>query len=578
MLLVLAILVFGCSSEDDPAGSRGSTGGAVTMAGSGGSTPTTGGGTAGSANGPSGGASTGGAALGGSPTGGTPTTGGTGTGGAGTGGTATGDPTGGTATGGSTTGGMPAGGAATGGSTTGGVAMGGTDTGGGGPGGTNTGGAAGAGTGGSPQTVDPSLEKLTESMIALSGLTLVSYGGYLNGESFQQDAILTHAGYQYSAFWNDNRQVVMTRRRLPDGPWEKFDFTDYTNSEDDAHNTISLGVCPADGTLHLAFDHHDSDLHYRRSVPGLTSSPESVPWAASSFTSVSSSLVAGAPVSALTYPRFVTEPGGTKLLLAARIGASGSGNELLWEYDSAQSEWAEVGQFIDGVADSVNAYLHGLAYTRGGARLHAAWCWRETPDATTNHDLFYAYSDDHGRTWRSNAGSVIATSGSSYITRNTPGASVFVIGQNRGLINQEHLAVDAAGRVHVLLSHLPDSQPDDANFASARTKTEYFHYWRDTDGTWQKAALNLPSIQNFRGKLAIASSGNVYAVLPDLRIAAASVSSGYTDWTALDVTESGRFFSDPLIDTMRLETEDVLTVYYPEASSPNVVALDYRVQ
>ena len=30
-----------------------------------------------------------------------------------------------------------------------------------------------------------------------SGLTVVSYGGYLNGESFQQDGILTFNGYQY---------------------------------------------------------------------------------------------------------------------------------------------------------------------------------------------------------------------------------------------------------------------------------------------------------------------------------------------------------------------------------------------
>ena len=573
LLLVIPTLMGGCSGHDESGGSRGSTGGQDTTGGIGGGEPATGGDPIGSGGAPAGGTTTGGTPSGGAQAGGSPTGGAT-SGGTTTGGTVTGGASmGGTPTGGTTTGGMPTGGSATGGITTAG-----TETGGVAIGGADSGGAAGSATGGSSGDVDPSIVKQQETFIALSGLTIVSYGGYLNGESFQQDGILTQGGYQYSAFWNTNRQVVMVRRRLPDGSWEKFDFTDYTNAEDDAHNTISLGICPGDGTLHLAFDHHDSTLHYRRSVPGLTTDPESAAWAASSFTSVANSLVDGATLSALTYPRFVTEPGGNKLLLAARIGQSGNGNELLWEYDSGQQAWTEVGQFIDGVTDSVNAYLHGLAYTRDDERLHVAWCWRDTPDATTNHDLYYASSDDHGRTWRNNAGDVIATSGSSFITQATPGARVWNIGQNRGLINQEHLTVGADGTVHVLLSHLPDSEPDDSDFTSARTKSEFFHYWRDPDGTWSRSELGLPVIQNFRGSLAMASSGNVYAVLPDLRIAAASASSGYTDWTPLDTTDSGRFFSDPLIDTSRLQTEDVLTVYYPEAGSPNIVALDYDIR
>ena len=485
---------------------------------------------------------------------------------------------GGAAAGGTSVGGMATGGAAAGGTAAGGASTGGASAGGAASGGTAAGGAAGAaGASGAGGVVPPSLSQAGESLIALSGLTVVSYGGYLNGESFQQEGIVTHNGYQYTAFWNTNRQVVMARRQLPDGSWEKFDFTDYTNTADDAHNTISLGICPGDGTLHLSFDHHGNDLHYRRSVTGLTTSPASAVWAASSFTSVSNSLEAGTPVALVTYPRFVTEPGGTRLLLATRIGSSGSGDEFLWEYDSSDQTWVSLGRFIDGITDSVNAYLHGLAYTRGGSRLHTAWCWRETPDATTNHDLFYAYSDDHGRTWRNDAGNTIATTGSSYITRNSTGAVVWSIGQNRGLINQEHMAVDAAGRVHVLLSHMPDAQSDDSDFTSARTKSEFFHYWRDLDGTWRRNALGLPVIANFRGKLAISSTSNVYAILPDLRIAAAAAASSFSDWALLDSTDSGRFFSDPLIDTARLETEDTLTVYYPEASSVNIWALDYAI-
>ncbi len=567
------------------AGTGGALGGGAAVGGAAASGGTAAGGTTGGGGfDASGGADTvgGSAGLGGGASvGGSGPIGGTSTGGAGEGGLAT---TGGMAP----VGGGPiesSGGAAgAAGASAGGAASGGSEHTGGGPAGGSgqTGGTAAGGA--DPGEVPPGLTKLGEEPIALSGLTVVSYGGYLNGESFQQDGITSFNGYQYTAFWNQNRNVVLARRRLPNavgdapGPWEKFDFLDYSLSADDAHNTISLGVSPGDGTLHVAFDHHDSDLHYRRSVPGLLADPAAATWSAESFSGVANALVGSEGVRPVTYPRFVTVPGGSRMLFSARIGASGSGDEVLWEYASATQTWTLVGEYIEGTDASINAYLHGLAYTRGGSRLHAAWCWRETPDATTNHDLVYVYSDDDGRTWRDNAGVVVGTAGQTFITRDTPGVTVWPIGQNRGLINQEHLAVDAAGRVHVLLSHLPDHQADDASFTSARTKSEFFDYVRELDGTWSRHAIGQPVIANFRGKLAISSTNNVYAILPDLRLAAASPGDGFTSWTLLDASDAGRFFSDPLIDTARLETSDELTLYYPEAESVNIWGLDYRLE
>jgi hypothetical protein len=306
--------------------------------------------------------------------------------------------------------------------------------------------------------------------------------------------------------------------------------------------------------------------------------PDTATWAASSFSAVTSALVGSAKMTLVTYPRFVTEPDGNKMLFEARIGSSGSGDEYLWEYDGATHAWASLGMFVNGTLDSINAYPHGLSYTKGGTRLHMSWCWRETPDASTNHDLYYVYSDDHGRTWKNNAGTAVATSGSSYVTKSSSGIKVWTIDQNRGLINQEHMTVDSAGRVHVLLSHMPDAQADDATFDSARTKSQFFDYWRSTSGTWTRVAMGLPSIASFRGKIAIASSNNIYAVLPDLRIAAATAASNFATWTVLDSIDAGRFFSDPLIDTTRLITEDKLTVFYPQKSSANIYVLDYSIK
>jgi hypothetical protein len=519
--------------------------------------------------------------------------GGKGSSGAGIGGRSlSGTAVGGMSVGGAAAGGRSLSGAAVGGSGIGGTATSGGDTGAGASGGKGaggamisgggSGGAAAGSSGGGGSSVAAAISKDGERTMALSGLTIVSYGGYLNGESFQQEGILSYKGYQYTAFWNTNRHVVMARRALPDGDWEKFEFTDYTNTADDAHNTISLGICPGDDTLHLSFDHHSNDLHYRRSKIGFLATPSSSSWSASSFDAVTS-VLAGSAVTKVTYPRFVTEPGGSKMLLSARIGESGSGDEYLWEYDATgdpkSDKWVTIGKYINGIVDSVNAYLHGLTYTKRGTprRLHASWCWRDTSDASTNHDLVYIYSDDDGRTWKNDTGNSIGASGSSPITESSPGIVVRAIKQNRGLINQEHMAVDSMGGVHVLLSHMPDDQADDATFDSARTKSEFFHYHRRSAGTWDRAALGLPVVANFRGKLAISSSDNVYAILPDLRIAAASAPD-YSKWSLLDSRDSGRFFSDPLIDSTRLETEDKLTIYYPQKSSVNIWALDYTLR
>jgi hypothetical protein len=139
------------------------------------------------------------------------------------------------------------------------------------------------------------------------------------------------------------------------------------------------------------------------------------------------------------------------------------------------------------------------------------------------------------------------------------------------------MTVDHSGRVHVLLSHMPDAEPDDANFTRARTRSQFFHYYRTTTGTWRRRTTGIPVIANFRGKLAVAASNNLYAVLPDLRIASASSATSWTDWALVDTADAGRFFSDPLVDRSRLDLEDRLSIYYPQRSSPNIYVLDYDI-
>ncbi len=53
--------------------------------------------------------------------------------------------------------------------------------------------------------------------------------------------------------------------------------------------------------------------------------------------------------------------------------------------------------------------------------------------------------------------------------------------------------------------------------------------------------MDFPVISNFRGKLAVSTSNNLYAILPNLRIAATSASTKWTDWK-LDCHDSVRCY------------------------------------
>lgn len=408
--------------------------------------------------------------------------------------------------------------------------------------------------------------------IAGDGEPTISFGGYVNGQSTQQDGVLTFQGYQYAAFWNVRGQQVLVRRPTGTGPWEYAVIApDYVAQPGDAKHATSLGVSPRDGRLHVAFGHHSTDLHYVSSVAGLMTSPQSMPWTTESFGPVTP-MLGTQLVDQVTYARFLTAPNG-KMLLSYRFGSIvGGGDEVLWEYDGATATWARIGTYIAGSATKNDPFLHSLEFD--GGRLHAAWCWRTTPEAlTTNQDLLYAFSDDLGRTWFNSDLERVGTAEAAPITPDSD-VRVWAIGPNRGLLHQEHMIVDHAGRVHVLLSHLPDTQPDDADFFRARSKSEFFHYWRDTDKVWKRQALHIGVQGVSRGKLAVSSSDNLYAVLPNIRIAAASAIAAWTNWRLVEVELNGRYFSDPLIDRQRLRESDELTVFTPSVVVNGMVFVD----
>lgn len=92
----------------------------------------------------------------------------------------------------------------------------------------------------------------------------------INANSFQQNAIVSHNGWQYVCFYSQKHGaqchtaetsrllVNISRRRAQAGNnvWETLTFDDYEQTADDGHNTISMGISADDGVIHVSFDHH----------------------------------------------------------------------------------------------------------------------------------------------------------------------------------------------------------------------------------------------------------------------------------------------------------------------------------
>ncbi|KAI5781509.1 hypothetical protein EDC01DRAFT_666030 [Geopyxis carbonaria] len=382
----------------------------------------------------------------------------------------------------------------------------------------------------------------------------------LNGESFQQSAVTTHNTYQYAAFYNSSgtyaqNHVALGRRALPAGAWQVIVFKDYVQTTIDGHNTISVGIAPADGTIHLSYDHHDVPLNYRVSQAGVATNPGSVVWSTALFGSTLHALpgaAAAGPWTPLTYPRF--ERIGADLLFEFRIGASGAGDSWLYRYTAGA--WSSTGtKYLSG--SNNNAYINGLDYL--SERLHTSWTWRETPDVATNHDLGYAYSDDLGQTWRTSAGAAV----SGAITPTTAGSLVFAIPQGSGILNQEAQTADAAGRFHVL------------NRETTSGTYLWYHYWRSATGAWTRTAISIsgldtPTATGLRGKLAPHSSGALIAILPsnvdtEVGLYVSTPEGGFGDWTK--VWGGSGWAADPLWDKQRLAETGVLSLFLRQSGS-----------
>ncbi|MFI9834144.1 BNR repeat-containing protein [Streptomyces sp. NPDC051913] len=438
-------------------------------------------------------------------------------------------------------------------------------------------------TGGTARAADPgpSVTKTGSTTLDSSAVFFVSYDGLVNNNSFQKNGLLTYKGYQYAVWYTADKNAVVGRRVLGGSTWSTVQVG-HTLKASDSHNVISMGVSKVDGRLHLNMDSHSDGFTYVKSVAGLMDNPSGLSWTAARFGAPQSTLDGLALTSQFTYPQFISTPDG-KLQLSYRVAISGNGRNALAEYDG--STWTNLGEWSSstgtytsehGSSTARNMYLHGIDYDKNG-RLHSFFTWREQNGAVmcnsggiTNHDTGYVYSDDRGRTWRNNAGTVVGTTGGSdKVAVTDSGLVIDSLNPDHSLMNQESQFTDSSGLPHAIISYVPGRFGQcTTNYVTDRTANgRAFHVRKNSSGTWQKTEIPVALNSSQRTKLVLDKYDNAYAIFPFGRIAGASKASGYTDWTLLYDGSGLNAFGEVVIDETRIAQDNVLSVLYQEKSS-----------
>ncbi len=205
-----------------------------------------------------------------------------------------------------------------------------------------------------------------------------------NTASYNRHSLTTFQTNQYFAFYNSAENLVLARRALGTTNWQIHETRFQPNSPTDGHDIASIGV-DGEGVVHVAWGMHAQPLNYARAATS-----ESLEVTRRPMTGTEHSV---------TYPQFVNLPDGD-LLFIYRSGSSGSGDTVLNRWHLSTHTWSRIqNKFIEGISSSVNAYPNFACFD-SQTNLHFSWCWRDTPDFNSNHDILYAWSPDFGVTWK----------------------------------------------------------------------------------------------------------------------------------------------------------------------------------
>lgn len=265
------------------------------------------------------------------------------------------------------------------------------------------------------------------------------------------------------AYYNSERQLSIASKPLQWDGWRIHRLDSWLGW--DSHNSLSVAFDAA-GHIHLSGNmHNDPLLYFKTEVAGDIRSFRRI-----------KTMVTADKERAVTYPHFFKNKTGN-LYFSYRDGGSGSGNNIYNRYDEKRERWHKLidSALVDGEGER-NAYIVGPILGPDGY-FHITWVWRDSPDASTNHDLSYARSQDLVH-WQNSSGKNLALPITIEI-----GEVVDPIAIKQGLINNNTLiGFDHKQRV-LLAYHKYDANGQTQAYIARREAEVWKHYqvsqWQD---------------------------------------------------------------------------------------------------
>ncbi|MFV0522470.1 MAG: BNR repeat-containing protein [Mangrovibacterium sp.] len=367
----------------------------------------------------------------------------------------------------------------------------------------------------------------------------------VNVVKFRKNSLVTHGNYQFAAYYNNDAQVVVAKRKLNSSEWEVHN-TNFTGNANDAHNCISI-MTDGDGYLHLSWDHHNNTLHYARSLKPLDLE----------FGAMQP--MTGKYEDAVTYPEFYKLANGN-LIFCYRYGGSGRGNMVMNAYDTKMQQWQQLhDNLIDGEGNR-NAYWQMCTDTKGN--IHVSWTWRETWLVETNHDICYAMSPDGGKTWQKSTGEAYRLP----ITKQTAEIA-WKVPQSSNLMNQTSMCADADGNPYIV------------NYWNADSITQYkvvYHKqgtWHIIDSNLRNEDFNLAgggtkSIPISRPEILV--DNHIHFIYRDEargnKVSMATYHQKQQQWQVQDVSATSVGQWEPSIDSELWKTQQRLHIFMQQVS------------
>ncbi|MCC5925891.1 MAG: BNR repeat-containing protein [Bacteroidetes bacterium] len=212
--------------------------------------------------------------------------------------------------------------------------------------------------------------------------------------------LLTRDGWQYVAFYDEDRYLTLAQRRLESREWNFHRFPVQMLWQTGSHAKLSLAL-DSDNYIHIT-------AYRRRLQQEPTAPPRPIYYRSLAPHSIDEfeQLYMVSENERTDYPTFANTD--HALYFTFRDGGSGQGDQHFYRYDTGTRQWSRLFDtpLLDG-RGQMSAYTYGGGLPAFGpdGRWHLLWMWRDSPDHATNHSLSYARTVGNDLTrWESAAG------------------------------------------------------------------------------------------------------------------------------------------------------------------------------